>query len=192
MVNLRLVASASASVALLIVACSSAEDPNAPGEDLDAGTSSDGSGDAVRADSSGDTSSSVDSGAVDGGACPFQEGNYNLHYVSATTTTGPASSCQKAADKVVPLSAPSNDAGAGVPLDGGDSGQGCNYLVEVATCTNTADCTIPDATETLHLKTILKNNLNGVISGTQIAKRMKNSDGSLVFDCTYEFTYTKI
>ncbi len=172
--KLGLLASTSASVVLLVVACSSSETGTGTGTGTDSGTTGDGA--AANTDGGGGGTDSGGGGETD--KCALAPGKYTSHYTSATGTT----TCPKPPDSSFTISA----------SDGGttDAGSACTSTTDTATCTVTTECTFTTSGYTTKSKTVIKNS-NGAVTGSQTSKTSKDADGSVLSDCTYEFTWTK-
>jgi hypothetical protein len=175
--NLGLLAAISVSVVFVVVACSSTEGDGTSG--ADSGTTGEGGSDG--GDGSDGSDGSVADGGVDGAVapdkCAVASGQYTSHYTSATGTT----SCQKPPDSSFTID----------PNDSGDAGPSCTVTKDAATCTTTAECSITSTSgNTTKSKSVIKN-VAGAVTGTQTLKTTK-SDGSVLVDCTYEFTWTKV
>jgi hypothetical protein len=106
-------------------------------------------------------------------------GSYTVHY-----TLGAASlpACQPIADQTITIQPPDGGATAQPPA-------GCTYKSDAIACTFVSDCTFATNGFTTTSKTTFA--YGAVISGTSASKVVKDSDGSVISNCTYEFTYTK-
>jgi hypothetical protein len=81
------------------------------------------------------------------------------------------------------------------PSDGGTGGDAgtnpdCTVKTDPTACTVTTDCTIKQSGFTTVTHAVLTT-LNGMVSGTQSSKTTKDSDGSVLSDCSLSYTWTK-
>lgn len=146
--------------------CSDSDSKNGAGSSSSSGSSGGSSG------------SSGSSGTTD--QCKIAPGTYTIHY----TKTGGLASCQEIPDQTFTMK----------ETDGGTADAGtnpnCTSTTDTASCTTTTDCTFKQQGYTTTSKNTFTSK-NGSVSGTSSTKTVKDSDGSVVYDCSYSQTWTK-
>jgi len=110
-------------------------------------------------------------------------GTYKIHY---TVKAGSGATCTAIPDQTLDLTP--KDAGSA-----GDAGtSSCNPTTDTATCTATYSCTTKTGGFTSVSSgstTFAKDGSTG--TGTSSSKTTKDSDGSVLSDCSYDITYTR-
>jgi hypothetical protein len=111
-------------------------------------------------------------------------GMYKVHY---SLKAGDAGACPTPADLTIDLTP--KDAGS----TGGDAGASpCTTSTDTSTCTATASCVTDVAgykSTTSSSTTFASDGSSG--TGTSSSKTVKDSDGSVLSDCSFDITYTR-
>ena len=168
----------------LLVACSDDNTGTTGGTSSGASSSSGSSG------SSGSNGSSGDNGSSGGAAdkCEIPPGKYTVKYTTKPGGTGPAGQpCQDLPESEIEVKEDSDaDGGSGTP----EPQEGCTVDTNEAECTVSVNCenTNSGFTTTTQFVTTTK---DGAVKGSTSSKTVKDDDGSVVSDCSYEFEWTK-
>lgn len=149
-----------------------------PGEsNKGSGDSRSGSSGNTSGSSPGSTDSSSSGNASSNGAssCSLDPGTYDVKYVKK------GGSCPAPPDTKVQINSP--DGGTSTPTD-----PDCKMTQDLATCTFTYECVKNTAGMTTTTKSVTKIS-NGAMTSESESKSEK--DGSVVYECNLEATYTK-
>jgi hypothetical protein len=113
--------------------------------------------------------------------CDIALGTYKTHY-TVKGDAGPT--CQAPPDGTTTVTRPGD--GGTLPPD-----PDCTTTTNASTCTTTTACTIKSGGYTTVGQSTITTGNGNAASGTQSTKTTKDSDGSVLVDCTLDITWTK-
>jgi hypothetical protein len=166
-----------------LIACSSGSTSTSNGNDAGTAAKDDSgtTGDTTGGDTTGgDTTGGDTTGGDTAAACKVPAGTYTATY---TQKTGNPATCTDLPSSTFEIK--------DTPADGGSTQTpNCTTSLDTATCTTTTKCETKTAgmTSTTSLESTYK---NGAVSGSQATKMVKDSDGSVTYNCGYDYTWTK-
>ena len=174
-------------VAGIVIACSgSATSTNGDGgidgvPGTSGGTSGGGTSGGTSGTSGGTSGTSGGSGTSGNppASCALTPGTYKSHYTKAA---GSLPACTDIPDQTFEVKA--SDGGTPQPSPG------CTSTTDDATCTFTTVCTIKNAGYTTNTNSHFST--KPPIGGSQSSKTTKDATGSVISDCSYDFTYTLV
>jgi hypothetical protein len=162
----------------LVVACSDDSTSSTSSSGSSSGGSSSGSTSSSSSggSSSGSTSSSSSSGGAN--ACEIAPGTYT---VKSTRTAGDPAKCPEASNDIEIKE-----------TDGGksdvDAGSACKVTVDEANCSSVIECTYSTSGFTTTTKSTFSTK---TLTGSNSSKTVKDSDGSVLSECSYDVSWTK-
>lgn len=162
----------------LVVACSDDSTSSSSSGSSSGGSSSGSTSSSSSSSSSGSTSSSSSSSSGGANACELAPGTYTI---KTTRTAGDPAKCPEATNDIEIK-----------PTDGGtsdvDAGSACKVTVDEANCSSVIECTY----STSGFTTTTKNTFSTkTLTGSSSSKTVKDSDGSVLSECSYDVTWTK-
>lgn len=161
----------------LVMACSddsTTSSSSSSGGSSSGSTSSSSSG----GSSSGSTSSSSSSSSGGASACEIAPGTYTAKY---TETSGNAG-CTAIPDQTFEIKA--SDGGT----SNADAGSACQVTLDEANCSSVIECKYSQSGFTTTTKTTFSTK---TLTGTQASKTVKDSDQSVLSNCSYDVAWTK-